>query len=330
MVDTPCTSVIVTVRDEPAARLQRMLAAIAAQDCSAPIEVVIAAPAVDAPTLGSLRPAGAVNRIVLVDNPTGARSAGLNRARRAASGTIVHRVDARSVIPPDYIRRATERLEAQPEVGVVGGHQHPVADAGAREWERGLARALANPWAAGGAPYRRGARGGAVDTVYLGSFRGDDLERAGGYDERLDANEDFELCQRIRAAGQQVWLEAGLVVDYEARARLSDLWRQYDAFGRSKVRYWRLHHTRPNARQLLGVAGPLAIAAVAVAVVIGAGAARGVLALGVGGAAGLLALDHAGGGRHATVPARVAGAIGVAVLPTAWAAGVYRALFKRR
>ncbi len=62
--------------------------------------------------------------------------------------------------------------------------------------ERGIARALANRWLLGNAAYRDPGRAGAVDTVYLGVFRTADV-RALRYDERLTANEDYELCRRL-------------------------------------------------------------------------------------------------------------------------------------
>jgi hypothetical protein len=106
-----------------------------------------------------------------------------------------------------------------------------------------------------------------VDTVYLGAFRRDELVMFGGYDESLDANEDFELCDRYRSGGREVWLERDLAVSYEPRAALSDLAQQYHAFGAAKVRYWRTAGRGPSARQwvALGAAaggvGALALAA---------------------------------------------------------------------
>ncbi len=323
-------SVIVTVRDEPTDRLQRMLDSIAAQIVPGPVEVVIAAPATDLEVVKQLRARRALTRIVVVENPGGARSEGLNRAVRAAAADVVHRVDARSVLPPDYLRRARERLDRDATVGVVGGRQHPVPGPGAGPWARGVARALANPWAAGGAPYRRGVAGGVVDTVYLGSFRRRDLLAIGGYDERLDANEDFELCQRLRSAGHTAWFEPDLVVDYEARASLAAVWRQYDAFGRSKVRYWRLHSARPNARQLVGLVGPAAGVVAGVAALAVTRQPHGALVVAGAVAAGLLAVDQVGATEPAPTRVRLAAALGAAVMPAAWATGAYRAFFRSR
>jgi len=165
-------------------------------------------------------------------------------------------VDARSRVHPDHVARCVARLADDANVGVVGGVQWPHAlteDAG----ERGTVRALRNRWLLGNAGYRRPGASGPVDTVYLGAFRRRELLDLGGYDERLDANEDFELCSRYRDAGAVVWLEENLLVDYEPRVGTAALFAQYQAFGEAKVTYWRTTGDRPNGRQLLalGLAG---------------------------------------------------------------------------
>lgn len=236
----PSVSVVLVALNEPPARVERAIAAVTAQDYAGSVEILVATP--DATAV----PAGAR----WVDNPTGARSAGLNLATLAANGDVICRVDARSVLPPDYIRRCVQRLD-DGRVGVVGGHQHPIAADNSRRARR-IVRALRNPWLLGGAAYRRPGASGPVDTAYLGVFRRTELLALGGYDESLDANEDFDLCQRYRAAGFTVWLE-DLDVDYEARDSLRALWQQYVAFGRSKVRYWRRTGERPRPRQLLAI-----------------------------------------------------------------------------
>lgn len=320
MAESVWASVIGTVRGESPDRMQRMLDRVAAQAAPGPVEVVLAAPAEDHSALGRLTSSGAVTRVVVVDNPGGARSTGLNLAARQATAHTVHRVDARSLLAPDHLVRCHARLASDPSVGVVGGRQRPVAE-GDGVVARGIARALANPWVLGAPAYRRGNTGAQVDTVYLGAFRRDELLDLGGFDERLDANEDFDLCQRYQRSGALVWLEHGLVVDYEARAALVDVWRQYEAFGRAKVRYWRLRGERPNTRQLAGLAAPGAAAAAGVVLaprptrLLGAAAAA---------AAGLVVLDHVAFDEPAPFGVRAVATAAAAMIPSAWAAGAYR------
>jgi hypothetical protein len=332
----PWASVIATVQGEPLDRLQRMLESLSAQKAEGPVELIIAAPVRDHAALRALEPRGAVTSIAIIDNPEGARSAGLNRAMRHASADIVHRVDARSMLTRDHLARCDARLRTDSHVGIVGGRQRPVALTG-RSWSRGLVRGLANPLALGAPAYRRPGASGDVDTVYLGAFRRAELVAFGGYDERLEANEDFEVCQRYRAAGAGVWLEAGLVVDYEARTRLRDVWRQYDAFGRAKVRYWRLHRQRPNRRQWVGLGAPLVAAGAALSL---SGHPRALLAAGGITAAAALAVDHlvadvpagspSSGDAPVTGTERLAAGAASLLIPAAWAVGAYREFLSRR
>src|SRR5690349_11325603 len=111
MTNEPRVSAVMTIRAESPARVERALASVRAQDYSGSIEIVVAAPP------GEPAPADGT----VVANPTGKRSPGLNLAAAAATGDIVVRVDARSVLPPDYVRRCVARLQSDPSIGVVGG-----------------------------------------------------------------------------------------------------------------------------------------------------------------------------------------------------------------
>ena len=318
-------SVVVTVRGEPLDRLRRLVDAVAAQDVGHGVELVLAADPAERPALQALRPTGAVERIVVVDNPGGRRSPGLNRALRAASAPIACRLDARTVPPPEYVRLCGKRLEGDPRVGVVGGVQRPRAG-GPTMQAAGVARALRNPWLLGGAAYRRPGRSGQVDTVYLGAFRRAEVLALGGYDERLDANEDFELAARYRDAGRIVWLEPGLELAYEARDTVGGVIRQYHAFGRAKVRFWAVRGRRPNARQstALGL-GTLAAAAA----VVFARRPRRLAALSGAGALGLAVLDHAADPSEGRLGVRVASVVASGAVVSAWLSGIFRELARQ-
>ena len=321
-------SVLVVARGEPRPRLERLLRALDEQQGPSHLEVLLAVPPEEHATLAGLERAvgaGAVSSLRLVANPGGARCTGLNRALRLARGDVVARADARSTPPADYVPRAVVRLDAAPGVGVVGGVQRPmcVADGvGAR----GIARALRNPWLLGGATYRRPGGGGEADTAYLGVFRTAELRALGGWDERLAANEDFDLCARYRAAGAAVWVEAGLEVSYEPRASHRELWHQYHAFGDAKARYWRTARAGPNRRQVAALAG--AAVALGVTALVARHPRRGVT-LGVGGLALLAAADHVvdPGERDLRVRAAAYGAY--ATYLSAWVTGVARGLVRR-
>jgi succinoglycan biosynthesis protein ExoA len=310
-------SAVMAVRDEPFERVARAVGSLAAQHHSGPVELLIAAPPDQHARLARLRPTGAVHRVVLVANPCGERSPGLNRAVGMATAPFVVRIDARSLLPADYVSRCVQRLVDDPAVGVVGGVQRPRARADEAR-AGGIARALRNPWVLGAARYRRPGSRGPADTVYLGVFRRDEL-LATRYDPQLAANEDFDVCTRYRRAGQQVWIEESLEVDYEARDTYADLWRQYRAFGAAKVRFWRRTRARPQLRQVIALGG---VGAAAVLVARQGRHPRRLVALAAIAAGGLALVDHVAEPREPRVRVRAHSVVASVCIVGAWVSGV--------
>jgi len=314
----PTATVVMVVHGEPVERVSRALAAVAAQQDVGPLTVCIAAPPDEHPPLARLGPAGAIGELRLIENPGGARSSGLNRAIAAAPDGVVVRVDARSQLPPGYVAACVRRL-GDPVVGIVGGRQRPTALTGSGAAAAGIARALRNRWLLGNAPYRRPGAGGPVDTVYLGAFRRDEVLALGGYDEGLDANEDFDLATRYREAGRTVWLEEDLVVQYEPRDDLASLARQYHAFGAAKVRFWRRSGRGPNGRQRVALAGAVVGLAVATWALR---RPRRVGALALGALGGVVLVDHLADPSEPDPAVRAHAWVASVVIVVSWVAGV--------
>ena len=319
----PC-AVVMVVKDEPRERLQRALGALAAQCGVGPFTVYVAAPEAEHAALRTLAAHGTVREIVPVANPGGSRCAGLNAALRAADADVVVRVDARSRVRRDHVARSVARLRDDQEVGVVGGVQWPSARSDAVA-ERATVRALRNRWLLGNAGYRRPGAAGPVDTVYLGAFRRTELLDLGGYDERLDANEDFELCARYLTAGRTVWLEEDLLVDYEPRVGTGALFTQYREFGESKVTYWRTTRTRPRGRQLLalGLGG-----AGALALLVSLRRPRRTAALVAGGIVAVAVVDHVADPHELDVRVRARACAASVATTGGWLWGVVRGRFR--
>lgn len=255
--ELPLVTVLIPARNEEA-DIEGCLDAVLAQDYPLDcLEVLV----VDGGSTDGTR-ASAVTylhgsnapRWAVLDGP-GPTPANLNTGLAAAQGAIVCRVDARSVVPPEYVRRCMEVLTTREEVVVVGGAQVAFAPNDATAAGRGIERALRNPWATGLARYRRRSTSGRTDTVYLGSFRLVDLRRAGGWDERFSSNQDFELNRRLGAHGT-VWFEAGLAVGYRPRAGLRALWLQHRRFGRWKAAGWIEAGVPLSPRQAILIAVP--------------------------------------------------------------------------
>jgi glycosyltransferase involved in cell wall biosynthesis len=182
----------------------------------------------------------------IVDNPTGDTASGLNLAITSASYEVIVRVDAHSQLTENYLKTALEVLS---ETGAanVGGRMHAV---GVSPLQQAVAFGYNNRVGLGGGSFHVGGKAGAVETVYLGVFQKSWLQKVGGFDPKWVRGQDWELNQRIRAAGGVVWFDPRLVVNYFPRSSLSALARQFYQTGvwrgaltrqapfQSSSRYW--------------------------------------------------------------------------------------------
>ncbi len=321
MSEAPLVTVLIPARNEEA-DIARCLEAVLAQDYSPDrMEIVL----VDG---GSTDATAAVASTVLeagnvewriIDNPTGTTPSNLNAGLSVAVGSIVCRVDARSIVPHTYVRRCVEVLGDE-RIAVTGGAQIAVpVDASIRA--AGIARGLNNRLVMGGARYRSGAPSGPADTVYLGAFRTADVRAVGGWDEAMLSNQDFELNRRISRCGT-VWFDARQRVGYLPRRRFADLWQQYFRFGRWKVRYWRHTGEGPVPRQIAYL-GVWCCGVGTGLVVLGRTRRPRQLLVPVGAALGLLmTIDRVGSDEDARPAHRGVAAAVASVIASAWPVGV--------
>jgi succinoglycan biosynthesis protein ExoA len=196
-------------------------------------------------------------QVRVVDNPSGRTPSGLNAAIEASHGEVIVRCDAQSRLSADYVRRAVEILQ---DTGAdnVGGIQ---AAEGVFFMQRSIAIAQSTPLGVGDARHRTGGKPGPADTVYLGVFRRQALERVGGFDETQIRNQDYELNCRLRETGGTVYFHPDLRVVYRPRSSLRGLWRQYWGYGVWKRAMLRKHPHSLRWRQLAPPALVLALAA---------------------------------------------------------------------
>lgn len=249
-------------------------------------EVVVAAG--DAASAEAARSIGDA-RVRVVDNPSGSTPVALNRAIAATSAPVVVRVDTGARVAPDHVDRVEDLLRATGAAN-VGGRQVAEAHGGFAD---AVARAMGSRLGSGGAAYRHGGSARAVDTVYLGAFRREALERVGGYDERFVRNQDAELNLRLRRAGFTVWFDPSLEVAYRPRGDVASLWRQYLGYGRWRRATGRVHPGSLAPRQLaapvlvltLAITALLALAGPFVPVVLATGGYGALVVLGAASAA---------------------------------------------
>ena len=266
----PGVSVVMPIRNEER-HLRVAVGQVLEQDYPGELELVVAlAPSTDRTEQIAEELAAQDGRVRVVRNPACITPAGLNAAIAEAKHQVIVRVDGHGILSPGYIQRAVELLE---ETGAanVGGM---MAARGETPFEQAVARAYTRPLGLGGGRFHIGGEPGPVDSVYLGVFRRDVLERLGAFDETFVRAQDWELNYRIRQAGETIWFSPELQVTYRPRRSLRDLARQFFDTGRWRRAVVRQHKGTMGLRYL---APPLAFAGCVVGVLAGvAGMATGV------------------------------------------------------
>lgn len=222
------------------------LASVLAQDYAGATEVVLVlGPSTDGTNDIVRRLCAADPRVRSVDNPRAHIPIGLNLAIRASTQPFIVRVDAHSALPDDYTRRAVHTL-IETGAANVGGIMVAVGRPGL---QAAVAWAYNSRLGLGGGAYHHADQApGEAESAYLGVLRSAALAAVGGFDESLRRGEDWELNQRLRAAGYLVWLDPALRVDYWPRSTWGALTRQFYATGAWRGELVRRLRTRNSLR----------------------------------------------------------------------------------
>ncbi len=243
---SPAVSVILPVLNEEA-HLEDSILAILSQDYHGSFEVILAlGPSRDGTNEIAAALAAKDARVKLVLNPTGKTAAGLNLAVAASQSPVVVRVDGHAEIPSNYITLAVEILRETGAVNVGG----IMAAEGISKFEKAVARAMRSPLGVGASRFHTGGEAGESDTVYLGSFRREAINQAGGFDERYTRAQDWELNHRLRKNGGLIYFDPRLQVTYRPRPTLRKLAIQYFQYGTWRRVVSRSHSGTINLRYL--------------------------------------------------------------------------------
>lgn len=225
--DSPAVSYVMPVLNEED-YLEAAVRTILEQDYAGEKEIVLAlGPSCDRSNEIAARLAAEDRRVQLVGNPERSIPAGLNRAIEASRHPVVVRVDAHSELTPDYTSRGVTALREAGAANAGGIMQA----AGSGPVQRAIARGYNSPFGLGGGAYHGDGTPGAAESAYLGIFRREAIEEAGGYDPEILRGEDWELNLRIRRNGGLVWFDPSLRVTYWPRASFGDLGKQFFATG---------------------------------------------------------------------------------------------------
>ena len=225
-------------------------------------------------------------RVELIDNPHRTVPYALNLALAAARADLLVRVDAHATVPPEYVARAADLLESG-DWGGVGGVKRGV---GVTHAGKAISAAMASPFGVGGSTYHYGTRRKEVEHVPFGAYPVHVAREVGGWGEEFTVNQDFEFDHRVRAAGYPILFDPSLVIDWECRQSIRDLFKQYQRYGKGKVKVALRHPDSVKPRHLIPPALVLySVGAVGVSLLSGRGLRGATIALGPYVAALLLA-----------------------------------------
>ena len=185
-------------------------------------------------------------KLQLVKSPTGLTSASLNLGIAKSQYEVVIRVDAHSELPEGYAALGVEILNTT-SAGNVGGM---MVAKGTTNLQSAVAYGYNNRIGLGGGSFHVGGEAGVAESVYLGIYKKSVLEELSGFSETWVRGQDWELNQRIKAAGYKVWFDPRLKVGYYPRSSIKQLAKQFfktgfwrgaltrRAPGDSALRYW--------------------------------------------------------------------------------------------
>jgi len=270
-MEYPPVSVVMPVRNEER-HLAESVRHVFGQDYPGEFELVLAVgPSADRTEPIARELSAAEPRLTVVANPTGKIPAALNAAVRAARHDVIARVDGHALLPPGYLRTAVAVLAATGAADVGG----VMAAEGVTTFGQAVAWAMTSKAGVGSAAFHTGGGAGPADSVYLGVYRREAIEQAGGWDEGMLRAEDWDLNYRIRARGGQIWFTPELRVTYRPRGSVRALGAQYFHYGRWRRVIVREHPETASFRYL---APPAAAGLVAAGLAAGVAGLAGIAA----------------------------------------------------
>jgi glycosyltransferase involved in cell wall biosynthesis len=145
-----------------------------------------------------------------------ARNAGWRRARELAPATeFIQFVDGDCAVMPGWIDAARGFLAEQADVAAVGGRRRE------RFPERSIYNLLCDiEWGSAAAGQTKACGGDVM-------IRATALAAVDGYNPKLIAGVEPELCVRLRAGGWRIWrLDAAMTLHDAAMTRLSQWWKR--------------------------------------------------------------------------------------------------------
>jgi succinoglycan biosynthesis protein ExoA len=157
------------------------------------------------------------------------------------------RLDAHARYPKDYASRLVEKAIETGASSIVT----PMFTIGETCFQRAAAAAQNSFLGTGGSAHRLLNRGGWVEHGHHALFDLARFRELGGYDDKLNFNEDAEFDRRLIKSGGTIWLADDLIVTYVPRKNTISLFTQYVKHGRGRAHTFARHGGRYRIRHFI-------------------------------------------------------------------------------
>jgi len=200
------------------------------------------------------------SNIKLLYNPNKYVPHALNIGIKAATGSIIIRLDAHTRYAPDYFEKIVSVFR-HTNADIVGG---PMRIAHGNKVQKAIGYATSTLFGIGNSSFHFETFEGFTNSVYLGAWKKEIFQITGLFDEAFVRNQDDEFNYRARQHGFTIYQSPSIKGYYHPRKRFRDLFSQYFQYGYykpmvlSKIKSGiRLSHLVPSTFILYLLALPL-------------------------------------------------------------------------
>ena len=161
--------------------------------------------------------------IQVLDNPRRNQASGWNVAIKNATGDVISRIDAHSMLPNDFSVLVMKEIENGEDV--VGGIR-PCLIENKTKWGTTILSVENSLFGSSVNSSRHSLKKQYVKTMFHASYRREVFEKAGLFNEHLSRTEDNEMHYRIRKAGYKLCYNPRIVSFQYSRNTLKSVLRQ--------------------------------------------------------------------------------------------------------
>ena len=161
--------------------------------------------------------------VKIFDNPKQTQASSWNIVIENASGDLIIRLDAHSLIPKDFVEQNVACIDSGESV--CGGHRVNIISGNGLS-EKILLAAENSMFGSSVAKYRNDSEDVYVKTIPHACYKKEVFEKCGVFNENLLRSEDNEMHFRIRQNGYKIRMSTKIYSEYQTRATLSGMLKQ--------------------------------------------------------------------------------------------------------